>query len=551
MARRPMGAALRRGLGRWLTRHRGAVVAGVALPASFAWDRVRAARNAWHARFGAAPERHMERVRRVQAQVRAWRESGSPRPMATARPEWLTMSPRTATYKRDCARIAVNLRDILALDAARGTVRVEPLVDMGQLTRFLVPRGWALKTMVEMDDLTAGGLSMGLGMETMGHRFGLWQENVRSYEIVTADGAVRTITAASDPELFHALPWSHGTLGFLTAVELDIIPVRPFVRMEYRPYHSLERFCEHLHDLACSDDAPDFLEGTVYSPSTGVIQCGWLDDAPGDRSHIHRIGRWHMPWYFEHVGSALHRGSFTEWIPLRDYYHRHTPAIFWELRELIPFGNHPLYRWLLGWLGAPKVALLKKTMTKGIRDNLVRRHVAQDLLIPLRDLGDAVRLSHRLFETYPLLVYPIRVYDHGDLQGLLRRPHALRPRRRWDMYCDLGIYGIPAAIKRAEPWDATTAVRAAEAFARGRGGCTLPWADLFMTRREFEHMFDHSLYRRVRERVGAVGAFPEVWDKVRPQHPLAPAEDAPRAASQAGVRSTSRGLRGEYAGRWS
>jgi len=28
------------------------------------------------------------------------------------------------------------------------------------------------------------------------------------------------VTKESDPELFHILPWSHGTLGFLVAIEV-------------------------------------------------------------------------------------------------------------------------------------------------------------------------------------------------------------------------------------------------------------------------------------------------------------------------------------------
>ena len=61
------------------------------------------------------------------------------------------------------------------------------------------------------------------------------------------------------------------------------------------------------------------------------------------------------PWYYLHVEQALRKGGFDEYIPVRHYHHRFTRSIFWELRDLIPFGNHPLYRYLLGWLGAPKV----------------------------------------------------------------------------------------------------------------------------------------------------------------------------------------------------
>lgn len=42
---------------------------------------------------------------------------------------------------------------------------------------------------------------------------------------------------------------------------------------------------------------------------------------------------------------------------------RFTRSIFWELRDLVPCGNHPIYRYLLGWLGAPKVSFIKLTMT--------------------------------------------------------------------------------------------------------------------------------------------------------------------------------------------
>jgi delta24-sterol reductase len=51
--------------------------------------------------------------------------------------------------------------------------------------------------------------------------------------MVTADAQVLRVTEESDPELFFALPWSCGTLGFLTAVTVRIIRVKPFVHVRY------------------------------------------------------------------------------------------------------------------------------------------------------------------------------------------------------------------------------------------------------------------------------------------------------------------------------
>jgi delta24-sterol reductase len=70
--------------------------------------------------------------------------------------------------------------------------------------------GYQLAIQVEMEDLTIGGLCMGLGMETNSHTLGLIQETVVAFEIVLANGDFMRVTKDSNPELFYALPWSHG-----------------------------------------------------------------------------------------------------------------------------------------------------------------------------------------------------------------------------------------------------------------------------------------------------------------------------------------------------
>lgn len=49
-----------------------------------------------------------------------------------------------------------------------------------------------------------------------------------SYEVVLPDGNVVECSPEQEPDLFFSLPWSYGTIGFLTCVELDIIPSRRF-----------------------------------------------------------------------------------------------------------------------------------------------------------------------------------------------------------------------------------------------------------------------------------------------------------------------------------
>ncbi len=43
------------------------------------------------------------------------------------------------------------------------------------------------------------------------------------------------------------------------------------------------------------------------------------------------------------------------------------------------------------------------------------------------------------------------------------------------------------------------------------------YADIFMTKSEFEEMFDLTLYNKVRQKYKAAGAFLDLFDKVKPE----------------------------------
>lgn len=148
------------------------------------------------------------------------------------------------------------------------------------------------------------------------------------------------------------------------------------------------------------------------------------------------------------------------------------------------------------------------------------KQVFQDIVLPLNKLKEQVNVATELFDTFPLLVYPCRIYDHNrGAQGQLRSPPKtlLVPGTNYAIFNDLGVYGIPGAIKRREPYNPTKAMREMEKFTRDVGGYSFLYADIFMSESEFEEMFDLTLYRQVREKYKADGAFPTLFDKVKPE----------------------------------
>ena len=69
-----------------------------------------------------------------------------------------------------------------------------------------------------------GGFSLGGGFGRLNRMYGLTVDNVRSAEIVTADGQVRTISGEQDADLFWAIRGGGGNFGVVSKFEYQLHP---------------------------------------------------------------------------------------------------------------------------------------------------------------------------------------------------------------------------------------------------------------------------------------------------------------------------------------
>lgn len=153
--------------------------------------------------------------------------------------------------------------------------------------------------------------------------------------------------------------------------------------------------------------------------------------------------------------------------------------------------------------------------------------------MPLHRLAEGVQNFDKWFGVYPLLVFPVRIFDRGALSGFLspdaseldlpqHQPlHPSGKRVPSGLWVDLGAYGVPRLIKQGKAWDAKKNCRAMEHWTRAVHGWCAVYTDIFCTHDEFRAMFDHSLIDKCRKRLSAVGAFPEIYNKVKPEKGIA------------------------------
>jgi FAD/FMN-containing dehydrogenase len=129
----------------------------------------------------------------------------------------------------------------------------------------------------EVSRTGVAGLTLGGGLGMMMRTHGLSCDNVRSFEIVTADGMVRTARRDEHSDLFWAARGGGRGLGVVTSFEFDLHPLGPDVAGAFvlYPYEELGAVLRAWRDAALA--APD-----TVAPEIGLWSIPPLPDFPED-----------------------------------------------------------------------------------------------------------------------------------------------------------------------------------------------------------------------------------------------------------------------------
>jgi hypothetical protein len=165
------------------------------------------------------------------------------------------------------------------------------------------------------------GLTLGGGFGYLSRRFGWTSDNVRSMDLVIADGRIVRASEAENPDLFWALRGGGGNFGVLTGVEYELHPIGPEIfggavawRAEEAP-GVLEMFRERMAEappelalvaaMRLAPPAP-WLDADVHDkPIVMLLAChtGDLADAEKRLSPVRAFGK--------PVGDILQRRSYA------------------------------------------------------------------------------------------------------------------------------------------------------------------------------------------------------------------------------------------------
>lgn len=156
-----------------------------------------------------------------------------------------------------------------AFDPESGRLVCEAGVQLREIQRAMVPRGWSLPVIPGTQIVSVGGAIANDVHGKNHHRVGSFGHHVRNLTLLRTDGQAVDCGPGVRPDLFAATVGGIGLTGLIATAELQLQPVTgPWLDTEILPYRSLDEF------LTLADDSESLWEHTV----------SWLDCTAGHRT---------------------------------------------------------------------------------------------------------------------------------------------------------------------------------------------------------------------------------------------------------------------------
>lgn len=189
----------------------------------------------------------------------------------------------------DSVLILMHQLDHVAVDAAAGTASIGGGAKWERVLGPAQDAGLA-PLLGSSPDVGAVGYTLGGGMGWLARKHGLNIDRVRAFEVVTADGEIRRVTAEEEPDLFWALRGGGaGSLGVVTAMEIDLVPVsNVYAGNLFYPAAAASRVADHYRrwierapvaltsslafmNFPPLEEVPDFLRGQSFTIVRGCF----------------------------------------------------------------------------------------------------------------------------------------------------------------------------------------------------------------------------------------------------------------------------------------
>ena len=313
--------------------------------------------------------------------------------------------PKQKTPKLDLS----SLTDIIDIDYINNTAIVEGNISVSKILNQLMKQNYILTIPIDLYHLTISGLISGVGGGCTSFKHGFFHESVIEFDMILADGTLKTCSKTKNKELFYAIPNSLGTLGYLTKVKLAIQKAKPYVKLVYKRYNSSKQYFKDLISLTKKGNSTevdyDYLEGTILSPTHLVILIGYNVDNISNPSKIY--SKTDIFWKL-----IQDKNVDTTYFTLYDYMWRWDRDLYYTTMETPSILCNKTLRTMI-----PK-NLMKSTIYRKIAKMIKTEHNAldcNDIFIPFENVELFFDWFVTHYQLYPIYICPSISHENYTL----------------------------------------------------------------------------------------------------------------------------------------
>ena len=194
--------------------------------------------------------------------------------------------------------IDLSLMKGIHVDPKARTARAQGGTTWGEYNRETQAHGLA-STGGAVSTTGVGGLTLGGGWGYLLGKYGLAIDNLRSVQLVLADGRIVTASADDNTDLFWAVRGGGGNFGIATSLEYNVHPVGPTIigGLVAHPFAKARDTLRYYRDITAS--APDelgCLAGVLHGPDGSTLaamlpcHCGPLSSSEAAVKQIKTFG---------------------------------------------------------------------------------------------------------------------------------------------------------------------------------------------------------------------------------------------------------------------
>jgi FAD/FMN-containing dehydrogenase len=288
--------------------------------------------------------------------------------------------------------------EILGIDPEAKTCTAESGVTFSKLVRQTMKYNLIPHTVPELKGITIGGAVSGCSIESMSYKYGGLHDSCIEYELVTPKGEVKKCSNEENPDLFHMIHGSYGTLGLLTKIKLKLLPAKPFVRVKYITLKTFDEFWKYMYER-CEKGEYDFIDGIIHSKDKFVVCLGQMTDT--------------APYISKYTWTNIYYKSTTskeeDYLSIYDYFFRYDTECHW-MTKTVPLMENKLVRFLVGKivLGSDNLIKWSKRL-KHVMKLKRRPEVVVDVFIPSTKFSEFYSWYETSFNFYPLWIVPYKI----------------------------------------------------------------------------------------------------------------------------------------------